>query len=223
MTIKRYLKNLHEQVKDLYLYFKAIFTNRHVFISLCVALGGMVGWSLIDLLRVAAFSAWGPATLPYTSSPLSILALVVVGGVVGLIVSESRAVRHWYKDKKIAAMPALVSAVEVVEVTEPVNLDPLAFDPETGILSFHGKTCKIPFQSKQQALCQKCFERPGERVMEYDILLLIDQALAVDPAKAGRIVRDAVYAVNEKAEEALGIEELFIWSKLTVWINEKYA
>jgi len=121
------------------------------------------------------------------------------------------------------AIPEKPPAIEVIAEPETINFDPLGFDLETGVISFRGKSCEIPFKTKQYALCKKLFECPGSRVTEYDILMLIDRALAVDPARARRIVRDAVYAVNAKAKTDLGIDELFIWSKLTVWINEAYA
>ncbi len=113
-------------------YFKAIFTNRGVIISLFIILGGMVGWSLIDLLRVAAFSAWGVGTLPYTSSPLSILALVVASGVIGLVISESRAMRQWYATKKIVVAPIPAVVDEAIIQTEPVNLDPARLRSRNG-------------------------------------------------------------------------------------------
>ena len=61
--------------------------------------------------------------------------------------------------------------IEVIAEPEPINLDPLAFDPETGIFSFRGKTCEIPFKTYQHALCAKLFERPGVRVDEKDIMI----------------------------------------------------
>ena len=128
---------------------------------------------------------------------------------------------------EVATPVALVISAEIspmIEaITEPesINLDPLAFDPETGILSFRGKTCEIPFKTYQHALCTKLFERPGVRVDEKDIMREIDWEM--DKADSDRLVKDAVYAVNRKAETELGIEKILVWKKFTAWVNDEYV
>jgi hypothetical protein len=119
------------------------------------------------------------------------------------------------------AIPETLPAVEVITEPEPINLDPLAFDPEAGILSFHGKTCEIPFKTYQHALCAKLFEHRGVRVDEKDIMQAIDWEM--DKADSDRLVKDAVYAVNRKAETELGIEKILVWKKFTAWVNDEYV
>jgi DNA-binding response OmpR family regulator len=119
----------------------------------------------------------------------------------------------------MAASP-MIPAVEVAD-PEPINLDPLAFDAETGILSYRGKTCAIPFKTYQHAVCAKLFEHPGERVDEKDILTAVD--LERDKADSERLVKDAVHAVNRKAKAELGITDALVWKKLTAWVNDEYA
>jgi hypothetical protein len=119
------------------------------------------------------------------------------------------------------ATPVAIRTIEAIAEPEPINVDPLAFDPETGILSFRGKTCEIPFKTYQHALCAKLFERAGVRVDEKDIMRAIDWEM--DKADSDRLVKDAVYAVNRKAEIELGIEKILVWKKFTAWVNDEYA
>ncbi len=163
------------------------------------------------MVGVFAFLAWGHATVPYTTSPIGYLAWVFLGGVAGFIVSEIRAMRRFFAPKE----------AEPAAPTEAINLDPLAFNIETGVLSYHGKACEIPFKSYQHMLCNKLFEHPGKRVLEYDILEEFDRDLLL--GRDSRVVRDVVYAVNRRTKADLGIKNLFLWSKATVWINEAYT
>jgi len=123
----------------------------------------------------------------------------------------------------VATAAALPTAMPVAEIAkpEPINLDPLSFDSETGILSYRGKKCEIPFKTYQHAVCAKLFEHPGERVDEKDILMAVD--LERDKADSERLVKDAVYAVNRKAKAELGIKDALVWKKLTAWANDEYA
>jgi hypothetical protein len=121
----------------------------------------------------------------------------------------------------LAIPPEIPLAIEAIAEPETINLDPLAFDPETGMLSFHGKSCEIPFKTYQHALCAKLFERPGVRVDEKDIMRAIDWEM--DKADSDRLVKDAVYAVNRKAEAELGIEKILVWKKFTAWVNDEYV
>ncbi len=103
---------------------------------------------------------------------------------------------------------------------KPLNLDPLAFNPETGVLSYHGKTCEIPFKTYQHTLCAKLFDQPGGRVPEKDIIRAIDWEM--DKSDSYRLVKDAVYAVNAKAKTAFGVDRALLWEKLTAWVNDAY-
>lgn len=111
--------------------------------------------------------------------------------------------------------------IEKVEsIAEPINLDPLAFDANKGLLSYHGKTCKIPEKSYQHTICAKLFECPGTHMDEKDILKAVDWDR--DKADSDRLVKDAVYAISAKAKRAFGIEKALVWEKLTAWVNDEY-
>ena len=210
MTMKKFLKAYFQRDKILlpdYLY--SVFTNRAVVISFCIAFGAAFGIAVFRMVGVFAYLAWGPAAVPYAASPIGYLIWVFLGGATGFVVAEIRAMRHFFAPE--AAEPA---------TAKPINLAPLAFDPETGVLSYHGKTCEIPFKTYQHALCFKVFERPGGRVPEKDIIRAIDWEM--DKSDSYRLVKDAVYAVNAKAKIALGVDRALLWEKLTAWVNDEY-
>ncbi len=210
MTMKKFLKAYFHREILLPDYLYAVFTNRAVVISFCIAFGAAFGIAVFKMVGVFAFLAWGPTTVPYTTSPIGYLAWVFLGGIAGFIVTEIRAMRRFFAPKK----------AEPTTTTESINLDPLAFNAETGILSYRGKVCEIPFKTYQHALCAKLFERPGARVPEKDIIRMIDWEM--DKSDSYRLVKDAVYAVNAKARTAFGIEKMLMWEKLTAWVSDEY-
>jgi hypothetical protein len=117
------------------------------------------------------------------------------------------------------ATPVAIPAIEIAE-PEPINLDPLAFDPESGVISFHGKNCQLPLKTYQHFICKKLFELPGRRMDETDILLDIDWTR--DQGNSDRLVRDAVYAVNRRAKADLGIKKLLAWESMTAWVDADF-
>jgi len=134
---------------------------------------------------------------------------------------------EWYAPVEPETEPAAVAlelpiAAPITEIAEPepINLDPLAFDPESGVISFHGKNCQLPLKTYQHFICQKLFEQLGRRMDEKDILLGIDWTR--DQGNSDRLVRDAVYAVNRRAKADLGIEKLLAWESMTAWVDADF-
>jgi hypothetical protein len=157
-------------------------------------------------------------SIPLTE--ISILSWAWYAPVEPIAIAETESVAIEIAEPIAAAIPETPPVIETIAEPETINLDPLAFDPQTGILSFRGKTCEIPFKTYQHALCAKLFERPGVRVDEKDIMRAIDWEM--DKADSDRLVKDAVYAVNRKAEIELGIEKILVWKKFTAWVNDEY-
>ena len=190
-------------------YLYSVFTNRAVIVSFCIVFGAAFGIAVFRMVGVFAYLAWGPVAVPYVASPIGLLVLVFLGGTIGFFIAEIKAMRRFFAPE--AVQPT---------TTESINLDPLTFNPETGVLSYHGKTCEIPFKTYQHALCSKLFEQPGGRVPEKDIIRAIDWEM--DKSDSYRLVKDAVYAVNAKAKAAFGIDHTLVWEKLTAWVNDEY-
>lgn len=89
----------------------------------------------------------------------------------------------------------------------------LAFDSETGTLSYQGESVDVPIKTNQFYLCKKMFEEPvGKRVNEIDIMSMIDWS-----KDSNRGVYDAVQLVNKRVEKHLGIPKLFKWRMNTAW------
>jgi hypothetical protein len=230
MTMKTFLKNLWLEVKDFLSYFASIFTNKAVVVSSGFILGGLIGWSLSGAFRIVLFAFFGLATIPYTTLPIAISSTAVLGGTISFFISQAIAANNWFKRKdenalatqEVAVLNLPVEQVLEEAVVEPViNIQPLVFDSETGVISFHGKNCQLPLKTYQHVICSKLFDRPGARMDEKDILFDIDWARG--QKNSDRLIRDAVYAVNRKAKNDLGIENLLLWKRLTVWVNEEYA
>ena len=216
MTMKKFLKAYFERDKILlpdYLY--SVFTNRAVVISFCIAFGAAFCIAVFRMVSVFAYLAWGPIAVPSATSPIGYLAWVFLGGVAGFFITEIKAMRRFFatKTEKESADAPAVSA-------KPPNLDPLTFDANKGILSYHGKTCAIPLKRYQHIVCMKLFEHPGERVNDRDILIAIDWAKEARDSE--RLVRDAVRAICIKAKTNLGIENALVWESLTAWVNDEY-
>ncbi len=225
MTMKIFLKNLWFEVWNFLCYLASIFTNKAVIISAGFVIGGLIGWSFSGAFRIVLYALFGAITIPYTTLPIAISSAAVLGGTTSFFIAQAVAANRWFKNKSIVATGTVVIAdapiAEKAVASESINLDPLVFNPETGILSYHGKTCEVPFKSYQHMLCNKLFERPGRRVIEYDILEEFDRDLLL--GRDSRVVRDVVYAINRKTKADLDIKNLVMWSKATVWINEEYC
>jgi|GEM_PF-3615715 len=216
--MKIFLKNLWFEVWNFLCYLASIFTNKAVVISAGFILGGLIGWSFSGAFRIVLFAMFGTITIPYTTLPIAISSAAVLGGTISFFIAQAVAASRWFENKKfLVAEGASVTTL----VAESINLTPLAFDPETGIISFHGKKCEIPFKTYQHALCTKLFERPGIRVDEKDIMRGIDWEM--DKADSDRLVKDAVYAVNRKVKAELGIKNILVWKKFTAWVSDEYA
>jgi hypothetical protein len=100
MTIKTFFKNFFQEVKDFARYLKAIFTNRAVVVFLCITFGGLLGIALLEIVRMSLFLMWGMITLPYTESPLTIFTIAFLGGLAGLLISQSVAAIKFWSDAK---------------------------------------------------------------------------------------------------------------------------
>lgn len=214
--MKKFLKAYFHRKKILlpdYLY--AVFTNRAVVVSFCIAFGAGFGIAVFRMVGVFAFLTWGSVAVPYAASPIGLLAWIFLGATAGFFIAEIKAMRRFFAPK-----PEEHPADIPIAPAEPLNLDPLAFDTNSGILSYHGKTCAIPLKRYQHIVCMKLFEHPGERVNDRDILIAIDWAK--DARDSERLVRDAVRAICAKAKTSLGIENMLIWKSLTSWVNEAY-
>lgn len=92
----------------------------------------------------------------------------------------------------------------------------LAFDENSGRITYGERDCQIPKNTNQFFLCQKLFSEPcGKRVKEIEVLDITDWA-----NDGKRSVYDAHRSVNTKAKRDLGIDNLFRWRNNHVWINE---
>jgi hypothetical protein len=218
MTMKIFLKNLWFEVWNFLCYLASIFTNKAVVVSAGFIIGGLIGWSLSGAFRIVLFAFFGAITIPYTTLPIAISSAAVLGGTISFFIAQAIAANRWFENKKVLVVEEVSVTASVIESK---NLAPLAFNPEAGILSFHGKTCEIPFKTYQHALCAKLFERPGTRIDEKDIMREIDWEM--DKADSDRLVKDAVYAVNRKAKAELGIKNILVWKKFTAWVSDEYA
>ena len=199
----------------LHRYFASIFTSRSVLISAGIFVGGILGLEFFDYIELQLYKSFGSAVLPIATLPNAILTLAVIGGLIGFWASQIKAINRWYKIQEIQEIEEVAPAVP-----EPPNLEPLAFDANKGILSYHGIQCKIPEKTYQHTICAALFERPGIHMDERDILTAVD--LERDKADSERLVKDAVYAVSAKAKAAFGIEKALVWEALTAWVNDEY-
>ena len=93
---------------------------------------------------------------------------------------------------------------------QALNTKDLHFDKNSGFLSYRRKTIEVGKGTHQYYLCEIMFapERVvGEAVPVVDIQAKIDHA---KPATKGRSAQMAMYALNEKAKEGLGVDELMV-------------
>lgn len=96
----------------------AVYANRTVVISLCLVFGGLLGSAVFKIVRLILFLIWGPITLPYTESPILLLALVVAGGLIGLFVSPMiAAFRFFQKPNTEKQNPISIDQPIVVPIT----------------------------------------------------------------------------------------------------------
>jgi hypothetical protein len=220
MTMKIFLKNLWFEVRDFLSYLASIFTNKAVVVSSGFIVGGLIGWSLSGVFRIILFALFGLATIPYTTLPIAISSAAVLGGTISFFIAQAVAANRWFKSKDALTTEEVVIDPVATEITEVQNNDPLSFDPESGMISFHGKNCQLPLKTYQHFICQKLFEQPGRRMDEKDILLGIDWTR--DQGNSDRLVRDAVYAVNRRAKADLGIQKLLAWESMTAWVDADF-
>jgi len=195
-------------------YLASIYTNRWVLTFGGIFLGGIVGLGFFSAIELYLYKIFGPGIFQLMTLPDAAIVLATAGGLIGFWISQIQAARKWYKDQEIVETPAPVI------VSEIPNLEPLAFDANKGILTYHGMQCKIPEKTYQHTICAALFERPGVHMDEKDILKVIDWDR--DKADSERLVQDAVYAISAKAKAAFGIEKALVWKSLTAWVNDEY-
>ena len=220
MTMKRFFKQFPK-------YAIAVWADRAFLVSFKFMVVGCLGWSAAEILRITLLKFVGPDTLAYTKEIVSVGSLAFAGGVIATFITHFIAYHRYNKAqdeeerRRREAEENPTPAVAVAPIAPaPPNVEPLAFDANKGILSYHGKQCKIPEKTYQHLVCTKLFEKPGRHVEEWEILFAVDYER--DKADSERLVKDAVYAVSAKAKAAFGIEKALVWESLTAWVNDIY-
>jgi hypothetical protein len=128
MTMKTILQNYFHRHRFFPNFLVSVYANRPVVISLCLVFGGLLGSAVFKIVRLILFLVWGPITVPYTESPILLLALVVMGGIVGLFVSPLVAAHRFFKSK-----------------AEPIKQNPISIDqPIVVPVATHKFPYKIP-------------------------------------------------------------------------------
>ena len=91
MTMKMQIES-----KNFFSYCRAVFRCRSVLISAGFLVGGLIGWEAAGLIQLFALRLLGSSALPYTNAGITVAALATVGGMVGVLVSEIFAARHFW-------------------------------------------------------------------------------------------------------------------------------
>ncbi len=132
MTMKKKILN---QVRSNFLKFfpflASTFTNRAVLISLGIIVGGGLGWSVAGIIQLALLHFLGPATLGYTSLPILIFIMAIIGGIVSFFISHFIAADNFFKPKLEPIKENIEPVVEPVATlaSAPVAIVPLVVAP----------------------------------------------------------------------------------------------
>jgi hypothetical protein len=127
MTMKTIFEHYFHRHRFFPRFLASVYVNRPVVISLCFVFGGLLGSAVFKIVRLILFLVWGPITMPYTESPILLLALVVMGGIVGIFVSPLVAAHRFFQKPK-------------VEKQNPISID----QPIVVPVAMHKFPYKIP-------------------------------------------------------------------------------
>jgi hypothetical protein len=136
MTMKNFSNNLRKVRSAIPYFFPFVvstFTNRAVLISIGLIVGGGLGWSVAGIIQLVLFHFFGSATLGYTTLPILIFMMAVLGGIVSFLISHFMAADRFFKPKiepikenpipaqipiaTLAAAPVLASAPLAVKLS----------------------------------------------------------------------------------------------------------
>ena len=196
-----------------------LFKSKHFRYGALLSGIGAIGIALFGVFRIAAFSYYGPITLPYTTPIDDIFGLLFFGG---LPVAELIALVQWERTKKNeATMSAIVPAESApVAVLATANL---VFVDHEATLMLGDAVAKLPPTKNEHCLCRAMFKhRVNEYVdwsLPYDEMTGADVNKGYDPSqqeKARRMVYDTTKALNARAKHDLGIDDLFVWQGKTI-------
>ena len=198
---------------------------------------GAIGLALFGVFRIAAFSYFGPITLPYTT-PIDDLSAILFFG--GLPVAEGIALYQWWrtdrgaKAEQLQAIPvqattpaiatlakANITAV-AMPVATPATTDLIFLDAE-GVLKFAGATVELPALKSEHLLCRAMFKHPVNKLVDWTIPYeemtgeeLNKVSHPDEYWKAWHSLYDTTKALNARVKQGLGIELFVKWKDNTL-------
>jgi hypothetical protein len=221
-----------------------LMTSKHFRYGLLFTSIGALGLAIFGVFRIAAFSYYGPLTLPYTT-PIDDLSAIFFFG--SLPVSESIALYQWLrsdikpKEKQepqiipvqettpaIATLaeatiaPAVAVPLVAAPVAIPATTD-LVFMDEEGILKLGDKMVELPAMKNEHLLCRAMFKYPVGKMVDWTIPYeemtgeeLNKVSYPDEYWKAWHSLYDTTKALNNRVNEQLGIERLVKWKDNTL-------
>lgn len=198
-----------------------LLTSKYFKYGLILTLAGALGIALFGVFRIFAFAYYGPITLPYTT-PIDDLSAILFFG--SLPVSELIALHKWQAMKERQAVETEPIAEEITPA--PIAIPAIAnlvFVDHEAALMLGDVVAKLPPTKNEHCLCRTMFKH---RVNEYvDWSLPYEEMVGADinegydlsrQEKARRMVYDTTKALNARAKQHLGIDDLFVWQGKTI-------
>jgi hypothetical protein len=197
------MKRVWQEFKGVFMYLAAVFTNRYFLISFGFMVGGWIAWNLSVLLQTMAASLWGPATIPYTSSVAGVFSIVVLGGLIGLIISEIIASSKWFK----------MQNNKTITVAEK-----LVFNDKNGIVTLGEKSCQLPPFKNEHCFYRAMAAYPIGEPVDWSLVYTAITGMqdVRDVAKDKKMVYDTYEQLNARISNDLGIDQLFVWKDKTI-------
>lgn len=193
-------------------------TSKHFRYGAILSAIGAAGLALFGVFRIAAFSYFGPITLPYTTPIDDISGLLFFGG---LPVAEFMALVQWARAKKDEVAP-MIAPAEAAPVAALATANLVFVDHEAALM-LGDAVAHLPPMKNEHCLCRAMFKHrinePVDWSLPYEEMVGQNIDKAYDPSrntKAKRMVYDTTKSLNARAKQDLGIDELFKWQGKTI-------
>jgi len=200
-----------------------LFTSKHFRYGLILTCIGALGIALFGVFRIAAFSYFGPITLPYTT-PIDDFSGILFFG--SLPVAELIALRGWLQEERRQKREqAIVNERIPIQEAEPAPVAvaipataSLVFVDHEATLMLGNAVAQLPPMKNEHCLCRAMFKyrinEPVDWSLPYE-KMTGDREIQ-NHEKARRMVYDTTKSLNSSAKEHLGIDELFAWQGKTI-------
>lgn len=198
-----------------------LLTSKSLKYGLILTIVGALGFALFGVFRIAAFAYYGPITLPYTT-PIDDLSAILFFGSIPL--AELIALRQWHRlqreQERIVKTETIQEEITPTPVAVPAVAN-LVFVDHEATLILGDAVAQLPPTKNEHCFCRAMFKyrinEPVDWSLPYEEMTGDSKYLGVtNQAKARRMVYDTCLAVNARAKQNLGIDDLFVWQDKTI-------